>query len=152
MYNIKNTKYKKYINIKFKLGGKMKEFEDIKIIDVAKNKTKKVSPEKELYYVYLELSETPTAEWARIFVNERSFPRHTMWRTAYIEGKYIVINCALEEIKNFHLSDLKIDVKNSNDKYKKIIEERAIEQKKQEEIIKNEKKKIDDALDKLDFS
>jgi hypothetical protein len=130
----------------------MKEFQDIKIIDVAKNKTIKVSTEKELYYVYLELSKTPTTEWAKIFDNERKFPRHTLWRKAYIEGKYIVIICALEEIKQFHLNDLKENVKNSNEKYRSFLKEKAIGQKKQEETIENEKKKIDDSLDKLDFS
>ena len=87
----------------------MVEFIDIEIIDVDKKKTHKVTPEEEMYYVYLKLSKNPTSQWSEIFLEERKFPRHTMWRDAWIEGKYIVIECALDEVKKYHLRKKKID-------------------------------------------
>jgi len=129
----------------------MKEFIDIEIVGVDKNKIKRVSPEKDLYYVYFKLSTIPTSQWSIYFSEERKFPRHTMWRHAGVEGGYIVIKCALEEVKEIHLRDLKLNVLNVNKKYKEFLKSKEIEEKKSREKIIKEREKIEKTLEDLDF-
>jgi hypothetical protein len=40
-----------------------------------------------------------------------------MWRHARFEGQHIVVDCLPEELKQYHLQDLKEDVANANGKY-----------------------------------
>ena len=120
---------------------KLATFEDIKIIDLDEERSFKPDPEKLLYKMYLKLSNMPPFEWEKIFEAERRFPRHTMWRRAWIEGQYIVIHCVPDEIEKYHLRDLKQDVDNSNKKYREYLKELAHneiseQQKEQEEAFK----------------
>jgi hypothetical protein len=96
-------------------------FEDISIIGVEKGRAYRPDPEKLLYHLYLELSAHPPQEWAQIFEAERQFPRHTMWRHAWLDGKYVVVHCVPDELKQYHLPDLKQDVTNSNAKYREYL-------------------------------
>jgi len=81
----------------------LSEFEDIRIIGLDDTKTYKPNPEKLLYDIFLELSSYPPMDWRDIFKAERSFPRHSMWRHAWIEGSYIVINCVPDELYRLSL-------------------------------------------------
>jgi len=90
-------------------------FQDIRISDVDKEKTYNPNAEKALYNVYFHLSDHPPSEWVEIFDAERQFPRHTMWRKAWVEGKYVVVYCVPEEVKRYHLRDIKQDVKTCNE-------------------------------------
>jgi len=67
--------------------------------------------------MHLKLSAHPTAEWAQLFKNQRQFPRHSMWREAWVEGRYIVVDCVPEEIKQYHLRDLNEDAAVVNGEY-----------------------------------
>jgi hypothetical protein len=96
-------------------------FEDIHITTVDKVHSYRPDPDTSLYNVYLKLSAVPPAEWTEIFDAERQFPRHNMWRRAWIESDYIVINCVPDEMKRYHLNDLKEDVTNSNAKYREYL-------------------------------
>ena len=99
----------------------LEEFEDIDIIRIDESKTRQDQVHQSMYYVYLELSEHPRQEWVQIFDAERRFPRHTMWRRAVVDGKNIVILCPPEELENYHITDLKEDVSNSNTKYREYL-------------------------------
>jgi hypothetical protein len=127
------------------------KFEDITIIGVDKNRLYRPDPKKELYNVYFELSAVPPSEWVQIFDGERRFPRHTMWRRAWIEGKHVVVHCCLDEIKSYHLRDLKEDVATSNKKYREYLHRLALEEMKEQKRVEEERKSIDDALKGLDF-
>lgn len=129
----------------------LEAFEDIYIIEIDKEKLYRPNPNKELYNVYFELSATPSSEWVEIFDGERHFPRHTMWRRAWIEGNYAVVHCSLEEVKAYHLRDLKEDVVNSNKKYRGYLHRVALEKGKEQLREADERKSIDDALDGLDI-
>jgi len=100
-------------------------FEDIRIIGLDKERSYKPDPQKLLYNIYLKLSSPPPLEWQQIFEAERSFPRHTIWRRAWIEGQYIVIHCVLDELDKYHLRDLRQDVESANNKYREYLMEVA---------------------------
>jgi hypothetical protein len=128
----------------------MKSFQDIKIIGVDKNKINRPDPEKQIYDVFFELSEVPPSEWIDVFNGERRTPSHSLWRKAWIEGKYVVVNCTLEELGQ-QQKDLNENIATSNKQYKEYSS--RLEERNQQKISKaeEEKKKINDALDKLKF-
>lgn len=103
----------------------MPEFQDIDIIDLDEGRTHNPDPTYLLYNVYLKLSASPSPAWQEIFDGERRFPRHSMWRRAWIEGAYIVVYAPLEEIEKHHLPDLKEDVRNTNLKYREYLAHKA---------------------------
>ena len=69
-------------------GRRLEQFEDIRTVGLDDRRSYNPDPTKKLYNVYLHLSAVPAEEWQRIFEAERRFPRHTMWRHAWIEGQY----------------------------------------------------------------
>lgn len=67
--------------------------------------------------IYFELSEMPPKSWADIFRQECRILPHNMWREAWIEGRYVVVDCVPEAIRECHLEDLKTDVATTNKKH-----------------------------------
>lgn len=126
-------------------------FEDVNIIGIDKNRLYRPDPEKLLYYVYFILSSRPPGEWIQIFKEERRFPRHTMWRDACVDGQYIIVHCCLDEIKKYHLRDIKQDVENTNQKYREYLHKQEIEQEKERQREEKERKEIDEAVDGINF-
>ncbi len=126
-------------------------FVDIKINGVDKSRLYKPDPEKALYHVYFGLSVHPPQEWVQIFEAERQFPRHSMWRYAWIEDTYIVVHCVPVEVKKYHLRDIKEDVSSTNKKYREYL--RKVSAAKAREAQKEGKKRdeVDRALEDLDF-
>src|SRR5690625_4092038 len=78
--------------------SQLEGFEDIRIIRIDKDKVNRPDPGRLLFYIYLELSAVPPQKWTQIFEAERRFPRHSMWRRAWIEENYIVIHCVPDEV------------------------------------------------------
>jgi tRNA U34 5-carboxymethylaminomethyl modifying enzyme MnmG/GidA len=74
-----------------------------------------------------------------------------MWRKAWIEDDYIVVHCCLDEIKKYHLKDIKEDVLKSNIKYKLYIKQEKDKRKKMKEKETQERKQINDAFDGIEF-
>lgn len=126
-------------------------FDDIRIIGVDKDRAYRPDPEKLLYHVYFELSAHPPQEWVQIFEAERQFPRHTMWRHAWIEGNYVVVHCVPDEVKKYHLRDIQQDVASSNAKYRDYLKRVAAEKAREAQRRKKMEQDLDDALDGLDF-
>jgi len=127
-------------------------FENISITGVDRDRTYKPDPSKLLYNVYFELSDYPPQEWVEIFDAERQFPRHTMWRRAWIEGRYIVVYCVPEEVGKYHLRDIKQDVETCNERYREYLQREAIHQARQAQREAEEERALEEALDNLDFS
>jgi hypothetical protein len=129
------------------IGNKLENFQDILLKAVNRDKTYKPDTSLALFNIYLELSSHPPREWVEIFEAERKFPRHTMWRRAWIEGKYIVINCVPDELNKYHIKDLKVDVTNSNKKYREYLHREAVINAK---VMKQEEEDIDSLNNALD--
>jgi hypothetical protein len=130
---------------------RLQEFVDVQIIGVAKDRTYNPDPQKSLFNVYLQLSGYPPQEWTAIFDAERRFPRHTMWRRAWIEGNCIAVNCVPEEIKKYHLADLKQDVATSNQKYRQHLQQVEAKRAREQQRQDSQRRSLDDALDNLDI-
>ena len=132
-------------------GGILPSFEDIRVIEVDKARTYKPEKESALYNIYLKLSAVPPGEWTQIFDAEREFPRHSMWRRAWIESDYVIVHCVPEEMKQYHLRDVKQDVANSNQKYRDYL--MRVERQRVSDAQRRDKEKrmLDDNLDDLDL-
>lgn len=87
---------------------------ELKSVGIDKEKTQQDREFSGLQHYYFQLSRTPPRGWAEHFTKARQFPRHSMWREAWVTGEYVVVKCALEEIERYHLRDLKVDVATAN--------------------------------------
>jgi len=131
-------------------GGQrnLEGFVDLKIIGIDKSRLYRPDLQNELYHIHFELSDHPPQEWVQIFEAERQFPRHTMWRHAWIDGKYVVVHCVPDEVKKYHLLDITEDVKNSNLKYRdylhRVAEARARETQREAKVNAELNKALDD--------
>lgn len=114
-------------------------FDDIRIFDLDLDRSYNPDETKVLYNMYLKLSSSPPLEWEQIFIAERRFPRHTMWRGTWLEGQYIVVYCVPDELEKYHLRDLREDTENANRKYRQYLTEEA--QKEIRELSADEDKK-----------
>lgn len=127
----------------------LEDFEDIRIVGIAKDKTYRPDPDKLLFHVYLEISSAPPEKWIQIFEAERRFPRHSRWRRAWIEGNYIIIHCVPDEVPRYHLKDLHEDVRKSNLKYREYLRrvqaQRAWAELQEKKLLES----LDQALDDL---
>lgn len=133
------------------IQNEIERFSDIEIINLDTSKTYKPDINYDMHNVYFEISRSPVYEWKEIFNAERYFPRHTMWRRAWIEGKYIVIYCVLDEVEKYHFRDLLEDVKNTNMKYREYLCEKEFKEKQQRNKIQKEKGDIENLKNKLGF-
>ena len=129
----------------------LQEFVDVQIIGVDKDRTYNPDPQKSLFNVYLQLSAYPPREWVEIFDAERRFPRHTMWRKAWVEGDCVAVYCVPEEIKKYHLRDVRQDLETSNLKYRQHLQQVEARRAREQQRQIDQRKSIDDALDDLDI-
>ena len=74
-----------------------------------------------------------------------------MWRRAWIEGRYIVVHCVPDEVKKYHLNDIKQDVSNTNTKYREYLCRVATQEARHSQREAEEQRRINNALDGLDF-
>ncbi|MCD4823633.1 MAG: toll/interleukin-1 receptor domain-containing protein [Phycisphaerae bacterium] len=124
---------------------------DICIVGVVKERTRQDQEFSGLQDYFFQLSAMPPFGWSDFFDKARQFVRHTKWRKAWIEGDCVVVKCALEELSECHLRDLKEDVATANMNYiqakAKAERQRQIKRERQEKA----KMEQDDVLDQLDF-
>lgn len=132
-------------------GEVHQEFLDIKIIGIDKDRTHNPNPRFSLFNIYLTLSEHPPQKWTAIFEEKRRFLRHSMWRRAWIEGNNAVVYCVPDELKQYHLRDLKEDVAAANIKYRgylQLIEVRRADEAHRQSV---QRRVLDSVLDDLDL-
>ena len=124
---------------------------DIHIVDVDKNRTRQDREFPGLHHFFLQLSVQPPKRWIELFGRAREFPRHTMWREAWIERDCIVVKCAVDELEEYHVKDLKDDVATANEGYLKAIEDEERKKHIEREREKKVKQERDKVLNKLEF-
>jgi hypothetical protein len=90
------------------------DFTDIKIVSLEDQLTAPSPNNPTLRLIYLKLSQTPPPLWTKTFTDSRKIARHPRWRHAWIDRRFIVIECVPEEIETHHLRDLKQDVAKAN--------------------------------------
>jgi hypothetical protein len=94
------------------------DFTDIKIVSLEDDLTVESPNDPRLTYIYFKLSQTPPPLWTRHFAASRKVARHPRWRQAWIDRKYIVVECVPDEIETHHLRDLKQDLSYANTQYR----------------------------------
>ncbi|WP_293367485.1 toll/interleukin-1 receptor domain-containing protein [Nevskia sp.] len=130
---------------------RLDEFTDIEITGVDKDRTYNPDPQKALFNVYFTLSAYPPQDWGDIFEAERRFPRHTMWRKAWVEGNSIAVYCVPDEVKKYHLGDIKTDVASSNAKYREYLHRRETRRAHEAQKQLRQRDALNNALDDLDI-
>lgn len=96
----------------------MKEpFEEIRITDLDVDLTQPSHEAPGFRRLYLKLSQEPPPGWVKIFEQGRRFPRHRIWRNAWVIGRHIVVECVPEDLEHSQLNHLKADVANANRKF-----------------------------------
>jgi hypothetical protein len=98
------------------------DFTDIKIVSLEDQLTAQSPNNPTLRYIYLKLSQTPAPLWTKTFTDSRKIARHPRWRHAWIDRKFIVVECVPEEIETHHLRDLKQDIAKANAAYRGYLE------------------------------
>lgn len=93
------------------------DFADIKIIGLEEEMTVDSPVRPHLRYVYLRLSQSPPPLWQNYFKDARKVSRHPHWRQAWVDRKYIIVECLLPELELYHLNDLRQDVATANQRY-----------------------------------
>jgi hypothetical protein len=102
----------------------MDEFVDIRIVGLEEELTVESPLNPPLRYIHFRLSQTPLPIWQSYFKEARKISRHPHWRQAWIDRKYIVVECLPEEIEKYHLRDLKQDVALVNQRTREFLQPR----------------------------
>lgn len=131
---------------------RLETFQDIRMEDLDLSRSYNPDPSKLLMNMYLRLSDPPPSEWREIFDAKRRFPRHTMWRSAWTEGQFIVIYCVPEELEKYHLRDLREDVTNANSKFRSYLAEVAKRESAKAREFEDKENELRDLRNRLDFS
>lgn len=124
---------------------------NLRIIGIVKEKTQQDREYGGLQHYYFQLSSTPPPGWKKHFDNARSFPRHSMWRKAWVSGDCVAVKCALDELERYHLRDLKEDVETANQAYAQEKNAQEARARYEQEQREKEEAKRNAALDKLKF-
>jgi hypothetical protein len=104
-------------------------FEDLRIVDLDEQKSHQPDARKAFYHLYLKLSALPPEEWRRLFETRWNIlPRRYTWRHAWVEGEFIIVHCAPEELDDERyqiLRYLKEAVSGTNYQYRQFIQRQA---------------------------
>lgn len=91
-------------------------FEDIVIVDLDVQKTTWSRVHSAMRTLYLRLSRDPDLAWNKFFFEERNsrveVKRHGLW----IEDGYIVFDCLLIDVDNYHLPDIRRSIAYANER------------------------------------
>jgi hypothetical protein len=105
----------------------MEEFTDIVIVDLDVNRTTWSRVHSSMRTLHLKLSRDPNPEWTRLFFEERNsrveLKRHGLW----IEDGYIVFDCLLIDVDDYHLPDIRQSIDYANARSRVLVEVRHAE-------------------------
>jgi len=127
--------------------------EDIRIVRLNSDKTRKTSGSDIIYQVYFELSGTPHHAWRNIFDGEWKAlnpDQPHLWQAASIERLFLLMHCPLKEIA-VHLPVLQKAISLANNRYKQYVKERTSEQERREDAWKDERDAVDEIAESLHF-
>lgn len=105
----------------------MEEFTDIVIVDLDVNRTTWSRVHSSMRTLHLKLNRDPNPEWIRLFFEERNsrveLKRHGLW----IEEGYIVFDCLLIDVDDYHLPDIRQSIDYANARSRVLVEARHAE-------------------------
>lgn len=139
--------------IKSNEGPSLKSTSDIQIVGINTDKTRKINGGSLGYQVYFRLSDAPTGVWRNIFEREWKNLNPTqpqLWQATIIDRGFLIIHCILQET-GMHLPVLKKAVGLTNTAYEHYVQEQALEQERQLNLWKKERKAVNDMAELLQF-
>jgi len=120
----------------------MASFEEIAIVDLDLAKTTWSRVHSSMRTLYLRLTREPETAWVRFFHEEREsrivLKRHGLW----IEDGYIVFDCLLEDVEEYHLPDFRLSVAYANEKYRELLEARREQGEQQRDVARAEEQEL----------
>jgi hypothetical protein len=127
------------------------DFADIKIVSLEEELTVPSPNNPQLRYIYFKLTATPPPGWQKAFAQSRRVARHPKWRQAWIDRKFIILECLPEEIETHHLRDLKMDIYFANGEYRKYLQHQYHHEIKASETQSIERERLRALKDRLNF-
>ena len=127
------------------------DFEDVRIVELDVDATQPSASGSAMRLMHLTLSCGPPSGWSGLFDEQRRFPRHSMWRKAYVSARHIVVDCVPDEIERYHLRDLKEDVAAVNEKYRQLVAQEAAQASAKHQRDQEERDDLRSIADRLDF-
>ena len=127
------------------------DFADIRIVSLEEEMTVESPVNPPLRYVYLQLSKTPPPIWTSYFKEARKISRHTHWRHAWVDRKYIVVECVPEEIETYHLNDLKQDVAQANQRCQAYFQRQTLAERQKHVADHHVRERLRDIKGRLKF-
>jgi hypothetical protein len=122
---------------------------EIRIVGLNTAKTRRALGSYTVYQVHFELSGNPLSSWRDIFGREWKDLNPT--QEAGLDGRFLVMQCPLQEIAETHLPALKKAVEATNVAHKQFAREQAMEEKGQGEVWKQERKDVEAMARSLRF-
>lgn len=117
---------------------RMSAFEDIVIVDLDVNRTTWSRVHSSMRTLHLKLNRDPEAGWSRLFFEERNsrveLKRHGLW----IEDGYIVFDCLLIDVDDYHLPDIRQSIDYANARSRVLAEARHVEAERLRDEAQNE--------------
>jgi hypothetical protein len=127
------------------------DFIDIKIVELVDDMTVESHDNPALRLIFLRLSQTPPPLWQKTFAESRKIPRHPRWRRAWLDRKFIIVECVPEEIETHHLRDLKQDIAQANAKFRQYVDQQNRGDYQRRETQSLERDKLRDMKSRLNF-
>ena len=114
---------------------------EIRITRMNADKTRQDIGSATMYHVYFELSVHPPSGWRDLFAGE--WERMKMTRAVSIDGGFLVLQCALEEVAATQLPALKKAVVATNAAYQRYLQTEATAREHREDVWKQERKTVE---------
>jgi hypothetical protein len=126
---------------------------DIRIVGLNTDKTRKMIGSEKVYQVYFELSVVPPLAWRTAFEQEwkaLNVGQPLSLQETSIDRAFLVMHCPLQEVAK-HVPVLKKAVAATNIAYKQYALTQATEQKKLDDVWKDERRIVEDVAKSLRF-
>lgn len=127
--------------------------DDIRIVGLNTDKTRKMIGSETEYQVYFELSGAPPLGWRVIFEQEWkkiNAGQPLSLQETSVERAFLMMHCPLQKVAHY-LPILKKAVTAANSAYKSYVIKQASDLKAREDVWNDERKTVDDVAKSLKF-
>ena len=130
-------------------GISTKPTDEIRIVGLNTDKTRRTLGSTTVYQVYFELSARPPMVWCEIFGREWKAINTT--QEARIDGTFLVLHCPLQEIALTQLPALKKTVEATNAAFLQYSRDQASDEQRRADVWTDERKVVEDVAKSLRF-
>ena len=127
--------------------------DDIRIVGLNTDKTRKMIGSETVYQVYFELSGSPPQGWRTIFEDEwkkLNAGQALSLQDTSVERAFLMMHCPINEVAS-QLPVLKKAVAAANIAYRSYVLRQASDLKAREDVWKDERKNVEDIAKSLQF-